>query len=169
MVQGRGRRNSPYKYYQTTKPPNLVKIRMFPKMPYQDKCLSHFSNGIAIPTCPGYRNSEVLTVVILFLFFLKGKAFIYKYLEPGMIYSLFKKLLLLLLFFFFYFTILYWFCHTSTCIHHGCTRVPHPEPPSHLPPHTIPLGNPSAPAPSFLYPALNLDWQFVSYMILYMF
>ena len=23
-----------------------------------------------------------------------------------------------------YFTILYWFCHTSTWIHHGCTRVP---------------------------------------------
>ena len=53
----------------------------------------------------------------------------------------------------FYFTILYWFCHTSTCIHHGCTRVPHPEPPSHLLPHTIPLGHPSALAPSFLYPA----------------
>ena len=68
-------------------------------------------------------------------------------------------------FFFFYFTILYWFCHTSTCIHHGCTRVPHPEPPSHLPPHTIPLGHPSAPAPRFLYPASNLDWQFISYMI----
>ena len=35
---------------------------------------------------------------------------------------------------FFYFTILYWFCHTSTWIHHGCTRVPHPEsPPSSLP------------------------------------
>ena len=28
---------------------------------------------------------------------------------------------------------------------------------------------PSAPAPSFLYPASNLDWQFISYMILYMF
>ena len=28
-----------------------------------------------------------------------------------------------------YFIILYWFCHTSTWIHHGCTRVPHPEPP----------------------------------------
>ena len=70
---------------------------------------------------------------------------------------------------FLYFTTLYWFCLTSTCIHHGCTRVPHPEPPSHLPPHTIPLGHPSAPAPSFLYPASNLDWQFVSYMILYMF
>ena len=45
-----------------------------------------------------------------------------------------------------YFTILYWFCHTSTWIHHRCTRVPHPEPPSHLPPCTIPLSHPSAPA-----------------------
>ena len=61
----------------------------------------------------------------------------------------------------FYFTILYWFCHTSTCICHGCTCVPHPEPPSHLHPHTIPLGHPSAPAPSILYHASNLDWQFV--------
>ena len=66
-------------------------------------------------------------------------------------------------------TILYWFCHTSTWIHHGCTRVPHPEPPALLPPLTIPLGHPSAPAPSILYPASNLDWRFVSYMILYMF
>ena len=70
---------------------------------------------------------------------------------------------------FFYFTILYWFCHTSTWICHGCTRVPHPDPPSHLRPHTIPLGHPNTPSPSFLYPALNLDWRFVSYMILYMF
>ena len=68
-----------------------------------------------------------------------------------------------------YFTILYWFCHASTWIRHGCTHVPHPEPPSNLPPSIIPLGCPSAPAPSILYPALNLDWQFVSYMILYMF
>ena len=68
-----------------------------------------------------------------------------------------------------YFTILYWFCHTSTWICHRCTRVPHPEPPSHLPPCTIPLGHPSAPAPSIQYPASNLDWQFISYMILYMF
>ena len=36
-------------------------------------------------------------------------------------------------------TILYWFCHISTWIRHGYTRVPHPEPPSHFPPHTIPL------------------------------
>ena len=72
-------------------------------------------------------------------------------------------------FFFFYFTVLYWFCHTSTWIRHRCTRVPNPEPHSHLPPRTIPLGHPSAPAPSILYPASNLDWWFISYMILYMF
>ena len=35
--------------------------------------------------------------------------------------------------------------------------------------HPIPLGHPSAPAPSILYPASNLDWRFISYMILYMF
>ena len=38
-----------------------------------------------------------------------------------------------------------------------------------LPAHTIPLGHPSAPAPNILYPASNLDWRFISYMILYMF
>ena len=68
-----------------------------------------------------------------------------------------------------YFTILYWFCHTSTWIHHRYTRVPHPEPSTLLPPHTIPLGRPSAPVLSNQYHASNLDWQFVSYMILYMF
>ena len=52
-----------------------------------------------------------------------------------------------------YFTILYWFCHTSTRICHRYTRVPHPEPSSLLPPHTIPLGRPSAPAPSIQYHA----------------
>ena len=50
-----------------------------------------------------------------------------------------------------------------------CTCVPHPETPSHLPPHPIPLGHPSASAPSTLSHALNLDWRFVSYMIIYMF
>ena len=42
------------------------------------------------------------------------------------------------------------FCHTLTWISHGCTCVPHPEPPSPFPPHPIPLGHPSAPAPSTL-------------------
>ena len=36
------------------------------------------------------------------------------------------------------------FCHTLTWISHGFTYVPHPDPPSHLPPHPIPLGLPSA-------------------------
>ena len=38
------------------------------------------------------------------------------------------------------------FCHTLTWISHGFTCVPHPDPPSRLPPHPIPLGLPSAPA-----------------------
>ena len=58
----------------------------------------------------------------------------------------------LIFFLFIYFTLQY--CigfgiheHESAT---GVTRVPHPEPPSQLPPHTIPLGHPSAPAPSTL-------------------
>jgi len=56
-----------------------------------------------------------------------------------------------LLFFFclFYFTILYWFCHTLTWIHHRCTCVPHPElPPTSLPVPSlwvIPVHQPRAP------------------------
>ena len=68
-----------------------------------------------------------------------------------------------------YFTILYWFCHTSTCICHRYTRVPHPEPPFLLPPRIIPLGRPSASTPSIQYHTLNLGWRLISYMILYMF
>ena len=41
-----------------------------------------------------------------------------------------------------------------------------PPPISH---HPIPLGHPSAPALSTLYHALNLDWQFISHMIIYIF
>ena len=86
---------------------------------------------------------------------------------------LFLFLLLLLLFvcllFYFNFTILYWFCHISKWIRHRYTCVPHPGPSSLLPPHTIPLGRPSAPATSIQYRASNLDWRLVSYMILYMF
>ena len=67
-----------------------------------------------------------------------------------------------------YFTILYWFCHTLTLIHHGCTCVPKHEPPSHLPPHNLSLGHHCAPAPSMLCPASDIDWQFNSYMIVYM-
>ena len=70
---------------------------------------------------------------------------------------------------YFNFTTLYWFCHILTWICHRYTCVPHPEPSSLLPPHTIPQGHPSVPAPSIQYGALNLDWWLISYMILYMF
>ena len=59
---------------------------------------------------------------------------------------------LIFIFTLFYFTILYWFCHTLTWIHHGCIRAPNPESPSHLPPHIISLDHPHAPAPSILHP-----------------
>ena len=42
------------------------------------------------------------------------------------------------------------------------------SPPSSLP-NAIPLGRPSAPASSIQYRASNLDWQLISYMILYIF
>ena len=67
-----------------------------------------------------------------------------------------------------YLTTLYWFCHTTTWIHHGVHMFPIPNPSSPLS-HTIPLDHPSAPASSILHPASDLDWRFVSYMILYMF
>ena len=51
-------------------------------------------------------------------------------------------------------------------IRHGCTCAPHPEPPSHLPPQS---GSSHTPAPGILYPTSNLDWRFVSFMVLHMF
>ena len=64
-----------------------------------------------------------------------------------------------------YFTILYWFCHTSTWIHHRLHMFPILNPPSYLPLCTIPLGHPSAPAPSILYHGLairivDLKWYY---------
>ena len=83
------------------------------------------------------------------------------------------------IYFFFFFIYFNWmlitlqycggFCHAFTWISHGCTCVPHPEPPFHLPPHPIHLGHPSAPAPSTLSHASDLDWQSISHMIIYMF
>ena len=60
----------------------------------------------------------------------------------------------------------------ATHWHESATSVhvfPILSPRSHLPPHLIPQGHPSAPARSTLSHALNLDWQFVSHMIIYMF
>ena len=61
-------------------------------------------------------------------------------------------------FFFFSFIFISWrlitlqycsgFYHTLTWISHGVTCIPHPDPPSHLPLHPIPLGLLGAPGPS---------------------
>ena len=56
-----------------------------------------------------------------------------------------RQILLLLLLFIFYYS---GFCHTLKWNSHGFTCVPHPDPPSHLPLHPIPLGLLSAPGPS---------------------
>ena len=58
------------------------------------------------------------------------------------------------------------FCHKLTWISHGYTRVPNPEPPSHLPPHPSPQGHPSKPMLSTLSLASNLYWRSISHMII---
>ena len=57
----------------------------------------------------------------------------------------------------------------NPCLENFLFFFSHPEPPSLLPPHTIPLGHPSAPDPSIQHPALNLDCRLISYMIVYVF
>ena len=54
-----------------------------------------------------------------------------QYIFHDLIFLIFNSMILFFIIFF-YFTILYWSCHTSTWIRHGCTSVPNPEPPSHL-------------------------------------
>ena len=83
------------------------------------------------------------------------------------------------LFFFFPIYLLHWrlialqfcsgFCYTLTWISHGCTCVPHPEPPSRLLPYPTSHGCPSAPALSALFYASNLDCWSISHMVIYMF
>ena len=51
-------------------------------------------------------------------------------------------------FFLFFFFICGGFCHTLKWNSQGFTCVPHPNPPSHLPLHPVPLGFPRAPGPS---------------------
>ena len=73
-------------------------------------------------------------------------------------WCLFFFLIFFFILFIFNLTIMYWFCHISKWIRHRYTCVPHPEPSSLLPPPTIPLGRPSAPAASIQYRASNLKW-----------
>ena len=49
----------------------------------------------------------------------------------------------------------------------GYMCSPHPEPPSHLPPHPIPLGCPTGLALRVLFHTSNLDWSSISHMVIY--
>ena len=55
-----------------------------------------------------------------------------------------------------YFTIWWWFLPCIEMNQPWCTWVPHPETPSHCPPHSIPMGCPRALALSALLQASNL-------------
>ena len=72
-------------------------------------------------------------------------------------------------FFSIFFTLQY--CIGFATHQHESTMGVHFFPILNLPPTSlpVPLGHPRAPAPSILYPASNLDWQFISYRILYLF
>ena len=75
------------------------------------------------------KNSYVKSLDCKSVFFLQRPTFSFLFFSFSNI-NLFIYSFKFFYFLFFYFTILYWFCHTSACIHHRCTRVPHPEPPS---------------------------------------
>ena len=79
-----------------------------------------------------------------------------KYIWTDKLFKMGIGVIFLLMSFFFSFIFISWrlitlqycsgFCHILTWISHGFTCVPHPDPPSRLLPHPIPLGLPSAPA-----------------------
>ena len=68
-----------------------------------------------------------------------------------------------------YFTILRWFLPYIDMNQPWVYMCPPSQTPSHLPPHPIPLGYPSAPALCDLFHALNLNWSSIPHMVIYMF
>ena len=93
-----------------------------------------YSPELCIPLCISFlfsfafHFSYFLSCFFLFVCFLNVELYLF--------FFFFSKFYLIL---FFNFTILYWVCHISKWIHHRYICVPHPEPSSLLPPHTIPL------------------------------
>ena len=93
-------------------------------------------------------------------FIISGVVFIYYFL----------LLFIYFLNFNFYFILQY--CIGFAIHWHESTTGVHAFPNMNPPPTFLPLtslGHPRAPGPSMLYPALDIDWRFVSYMIVYMF
>ena len=60
---------------------------------------------------------------------------------------------------FFYFTILYWFCHTSTCIRHGRTWTPLPPPSPYHPSGSSQCTSPKLPV-SCIEPGLAIRFLY---------
>ena len=129
--------------------------------------LSHFVRGKSFTSFSALLIINYLFILFLFIqqvvsgyiFFLIRHCMVsWPFLDEENRHTSFFFNTLVFLFFFNFilflnFTILYWFCQTPKWILHRYTCVPHPEPSSLLPPHTIPLGRPSAPAPSIQYRA----------------
>ena len=105
--------------------------------------------------------SICLTCIIYFKF----NACILFFRESILVLSLEEYCSWMFIFLFIFFTPLYVFLFFLILKSLILTCIPKYEPPSHLPPHNIPLGHPHAPAPSMLYPASDIDWRFDSYMI----
>ena len=120
----------------SNKHPGLMSFRMdwldLIAVPGTLKSLQHHSSKASI-----FRHSAFITVQLSHPYMTTGKTIdLTRWNFVGTIISLL---------FYFYCG---GFCHTLKWISHGFTCVPHPDPPSHLPLHLIPLGLPSAPGPS---------------------
>ena len=102
--------------------------------------LTYLFELVITPICT--VSSETLLDIWIYIYF---SLFSFLFSFPSLQHSYFIFFNLIL---FFNFTILYWFCHISKWIRHRYTCVPRPEHFSLLPPHTIPLGLPSALAPN---------------------
>ena len=91
---------------------------------------------------------ENYIALILSLICLSSKTELAKGLK-GALHNFFKLYFLVFILFIYLF-IFYCsgFCHTLKWNSHEFTCVPHPDPPSHLPLHPIPLGLPTVPGPS---------------------
>ena len=98
-----------------------------------------------------------------------------------MLQPFWKSLIVSLFFFFFNFFYLFYlfflicseFCHTLKWNSLGFTRLPHPDPPSHLPLHPLPPGLPRAPGPSacLMHPTwlvICFSWLIVSLKVKHM-